>query len=198
MTRKALIAVALVLVAGVGTYQAESSHATILIKKNLGQLAAESELIVVGRITGKSCNWAHGLILSHHTLEVERTLKGKAPAQLVVTEVGGTVGDTTMRVESAATYAPGQRVLVHLKKGPRGYWRTLGWIQGRYAVVHNRASDEDVVRLETGLEYVTSAYFPRLRTVELDEFCEKVEELVAVAAKKKAALEAAEKEEKGR
>lgn len=199
MPRIGLVIAALAICFMVGLHCSEEAEATILVKKNLEQLAGESELIVMGTITGKTSNWAHGLILSHHTIEVERTLKGKAPASLVITEVGGTVADMTMRIESAPTYAVGQRVLVTLKKGPRGYWRTLGWIQGRYSVVRNQATGADMIRLEKGLEYVTAPYFGSgTRTVEVDEFCEKVAELVVVAAKKAAELEAAAKKEEGR
>lgn len=198
MSRIGLVFVALATVLAVGVHIEAPAEATILIKKNLEQLAAESELVVVGTITGKSCNWAHGFILSHHTLEVERTLKGKAPAQLVLTEVGGTVGDMTMRIESAPTYEPGQRVLVTLKKGPMGYWRTLGWTQGRYAVSHNRASEQDIVRFTRGLEYVTKPWFGKDRVVELEDFCDTFAELVEKAAKKAAEKKAAEKKEQGR
>ena len=89
-----------------------------------------------------------------------------------------------MRIESAPVYHVGQRVLLTLKKGPAGYWRTHGWIQGRFTVLRNQATEEDVVRFDKGLEYVTSTHFGKARTAELDEFCEKMVELVKVAAEK--------------
>ena len=201
MARVALLLGALALVLGIGVELADSSQATILIKKNLGQLAAESELIVVGRVTAKTSNWHDGLILTHHTFEVERCLKGKATGQLVVTEIGGTVGDMTMRVESAPTYAVGQRVVLTLKKDVKGFLRTHGWIQGRFFVARNPATELDMVRLDPGLAHVTSSWFgPRARTCELEDFCDTLTELVALAKKKEEALRAKQgrKTEEGR
>ena len=134
---------ALVVVLGLLVHGAGTSEATILIKKDLAQLAAESDHVIVGKVESTRARWdlKLGLILTDTTITVERALKGKPGKSIVVTEVGGTVGDLTQRIEGVPQYAAGQRVLLTIKKGPAGYWRTHGWIQGRFSVITNRATE---------------------------------------------------------
>lgn len=172
------------------------SDATILIKKDLAQLAAESELVVVAEVGGHTCAHAPGtkLIFTYTNIVVEKTLKGKAPASMIVAEIGGKLGDITLKVASMPRFTEGERVLLFLKKDALGQQRVHGAIQGRFKVVYNRATDEETVLFDRGLRHVTNRFFATPRdlsptSVSIDEFEAKVSDLVKAAAKRAAMTE---------
>ena len=167
-----------------------STDATILIKKDLAQLSTESECIVIGQIGTQSCRYARGtgLIFTYTTLHVERVLKGKVNTDLTVAEIGGTVGDITLKVASMPRFKEGERVLLFLKKDALGQQRVHGAIQGRFHLVHNRALDEEQVVFDRGLSHVTRPFFatkhdPAPRYVSLEEFEARIQALLARAKK---------------
>ena len=191
MKRGVVVVVGTVL--AVLTMVPEPAGGTIIIRKDLAQICAEAESIVIARVVDQNAAWTadRRVIYTHTTVVVERTLKGKARKRIVISEPGGTVGDVTCIVHGMPQYRIGQRVLVALKRDVLGFERTHGLIQGQFAIVKNLASGEDRVRLRAGLEHVTRAYFAksevsRGRTVAFDTFVAKIDELVrrAEAVKK--------------
>ena len=101
--------------------------ASIIIKKDLRQLATECDRIVVGRVLSQRCSWVGGkVIYTHTTVQVSRTLKGKADKTIVISEPGGRIGDTICVVPGVPGYQVKERVLVMVKKGrprPRSHLR---------------------------------------------------------------------------
>ncbi len=183
---------ALMFLAALSAYSVPRADATIIIKKTLTQLAAESERIVEGKVVERTAAYAPGtgIIFTHYRLRIARNLKGKAVESLVVSEVGGTVGDITQRVAGMPQYALGETVLLMLKKDALGHWRTHGLSQGAFRMNWNPAAKDWVIRLDRGLAHVWSKEVPKdLRsatdTVALDDFEDVVADLVAKGAKKK-------------
>ena len=111
--------------------------ATIVPRLDLQQLARSSELIVHGRVLRHWSDWdrAHQFIWTHYLLQVTEPLKGRLSAAITVSEPGGAVAGTRMRVPSLPEYADGEEVVVFLERTPLGYWRCRGWGQGKYTVV---------------------------------------------------------------
>lgn len=166
------LVLAILLVAGRGT-----ADATILIKKNLAQLATESERVVVAQIGAQHCDYAPNtkVIFTYTNLIVEKTLKGEASAELEIAELGGTLGDVTTIVDGMPRFTEGDRVLLFLKKDALGQWRTHGCVQGCFVVVDNIATGERLVKLDPAMAHIHRAYFateadPRPTAVNLDEF----------------------------
>ncbi len=187
-----LLLIPLVLFA-IMSFSPATSDATILIKKDLAQLTAESESVIVARVGDYHCDYAKGtkLIFTYTNMTIEQSFKGKLSGKMVVAEIGGKLGDTTLRVASMPRFHEGERVLLFLKKDALGQQRVYGAIQGKFKVVHNRATDQELVMFSKGLRHVTNPFFATRNDrspthVSLEEFKTKVAELTAKAAKKAA------------
>ncbi len=130
--------------------------ATTVPRVDLPDLARSAELIVHGRVVRQWSEWdpAHRFIWTHYLLEPAEVLKGRAPASIVVSEPGGRVGDTMMRIVGVTKYADREEVVVFLKRTPIGYWRCYGWAQGKYSVVK---SADGLKRVRSDLAGLTVA-----------------------------------------
>jgi hypothetical protein len=100
------------------------------------QLTDESDLVVAGQVTRSWSGWDsnHKYIWTHYELAVSRAVKGAPGSAVIVSEPGGIVGNQSMSVAGAPAYAVGEKVAIFLKKMPNGYFRTVGWGQGKYTV----------------------------------------------------------------
>src|SRR5262245_16585296 len=87
---------------------------TVLVKKDLAELCAEAELVLVGRVTETLAAWnrERTLIWTESRIDVREVWKGEAPARLPVFEPGGEVGRIGQMVPGMARYRPGDVVVV--------------------------------------------------------------------------------------
>ncbi|MFT3836717.1 MAG: hypothetical protein QM723_06950 [Myxococcaceae bacterium] len=79
-------------------------------------------------------------IITDTTLQVTESLKGdaKPETQVIVMQPGGVVGEIGQRVEGAATFKPGEEVVLFLeKRGDR--FTMVGMSQGKFTI--EKASD---------------------------------------------------------
>ncbi len=124
-------------------------------------------------------------------------LKGLAARNIVISEPGGTVGNTGMQIAGAPRYSVGEEVVLFATRTPIGYLRTVGWGQGKYVVVDARDSGRRVVRSSvrdiTLFDPISKTGSPpgqkptilgRLDGVELNAFKERVRQLVVSRATK--------------
>jgi hypothetical protein len=91
----------------------------------LAERARRSERVVVGRVTSVSPMWkvnefGDRLIVSVVRVAVDETLKGQVQASLDVEVEGGTIGDLTLHVSDEESFAPGERAVFYLTRGPQG------------------------------------------------------------------------------
>ena len=104
-----------------------------------------SEVILAGRVVATHSRWAddHSAIITEADVEVSEVWKG-APADVVQVEtLGGTVGTVMLRVDGAASFADGERVVLFLDE-ENGDYRPYGMMFGKYEIV-GAAPDEWVV-----------------------------------------------------
>lgn len=134
--------------------------ATLVAELSLDDLAAQADAAVHGRV----------LRIAHRTLPVQgrpmpvelvtiavdEWLVGQGGAEILVREVGGTSGGTTVSREGTPTYRRGEEVVVFLRHDGEAY-TTLGLAQGRFRIVgdasHGRYVERDLdglVLLERG------------------------------------------------
>jgi hypothetical protein len=114
---------------------------------SIAELAAQSRLVVLGRTmaTGSDWNPARTMILTRVDLAIDEVLKGSAPgATLTIHELGGQVGDVASVVAEAASFVPGERVLLFLTSAADGRLHVVGLYQGKFSV-ERTATGEDVV-----------------------------------------------------
>ena len=175
------------------------AHATLVPRMTLEQAVDDSELIVQGTVVRTWSAWGdkRQFIWTHYELKVSDALKGLATRSIVVSEPGGTVGDTGMQIAGAPRYSVGEEVVLFATRTPIGYLRTAGWGQGKYVVVDSRDSDRRVVRTSvrdiTLVDPISKPGSPpgraqtvlgRLDGMELSAFKERVRQLVVSRAAK--------------
>jgi hypothetical protein len=110
---------------------------TTLKKKNLAQLATESEAIVLAKVIDNTCAWnpERTIIWTETTMDVIESWKGALEGHIAIKEPGGVVPPIGQLVHGMARYRPGDTVLVFMKKDILGQWRTHGCIQGAFRIV---------------------------------------------------------------
>ena len=125
-------AAALVMAIGLSS-AAAPAHGAVVIALDLAQLVDQSDFVVVAQPEGESSRFSKGLIVSDVTLRVSRVLKGAtAPgATLIVTRLGGSVGQLALNVPGAARFPPNQSAIVFLRRAEgRSELQVTGMSQG--------------------------------------------------------------------
>jgi hypothetical protein len=85
--------------------------------------AREAAVVVVGDVTGVGSRWAAdgSVIVTDAEVRVLEIWKGGPLAEtIVVTTLGGTVGETTLVVTGSPSLVPGRRALFFLRRSARG------------------------------------------------------------------------------
>ena len=113
---------------------APPASATVLLDLSLEERIARADTVVVGTVKSQRTFRAGTLILTESTLRVEETLYGAPGKTLVVTTVGGTIGDTTMDVPGEAMLAVGQRLVVIARRDANGRNHLVGMSMGAFTL----------------------------------------------------------------
>lgn len=121
--------------------------------KSLGQMAHDADAVVVARVEetrpGRSVPRSDGsepLPFTLAEMSVRTIVRGQAPERIVVEQTGGEAEGRTFHVDGdGGLYAPGQSVVLFLKKQPDTDFFYLSSPQGRFDVVRGklRAVDPD-------------------------------------------------------
>lgn len=101
---------------------------------NFEPMVAQAERVVHGRVIDSTTGSSGQYIWTHYRIEVLDTLKGSPLAQIVVSEPGGEWEGRRQELSGAVQFAPGEEVILFLYRTPVGYWRTLGYWQGKFEV----------------------------------------------------------------
>jgi hypothetical protein len=128
MNKQSVASLTLLLVLG-----AAGSLSAMMVELSPAELRAQADVIVTGTVTGMTSRWddSHSTIFTDVAVSVERFDKGNAGRRLTVRVPGGEVGDIGMAVEDMPTFAPGQKVSLHLGRATdRGVFRLVGGGQG--------------------------------------------------------------------
>ncbi len=108
---------------------------TSIRKYTLEEQAGQAEGIYLGRVLEQKSYWNEEgtLILTDYTIAVRTTIAGAARSRLVITEVGGEVGDIGLMIPGAASYSVGEEAVIFTHR-EAGRLMTLHFEQGRYKV----------------------------------------------------------------
>lgn len=128
-------AVGVIVLVGFG---AAAAHAKV-VPMDLPELADRCEHAVVGTVVAVESYWNEDQtrILTDVQLAVEQDFKGNLSSPdgiLVLTELGGTVGEDTMLVTHAPQFNVGERVLVFTERVPDGRLIVLGRDQSKFTL----------------------------------------------------------------
>ena len=127
-----------------------AAQATLVERVSLEQLVDGSARIVQGRCVRTWSAWdaTHQNIWTHSEIQVTDALKGDAGQTVVVSELGGEVGDIGMRVEGMPQYEPGEEMILFLYQTPTGLWRARGLGQGKFSVLRDPSAGTPRVRAD--------------------------------------------------
>lgn len=119
---RVLIAVALAASSGVGALVATPvAHATQLADLSVDQLTDAATFVVRGTVTSV---WtekdADGVIWTRARVRVTERLKGRAADEVVVSSLGGRLGDEVQTVAGSAAFSVGEDNLLFLTEAGRG------------------------------------------------------------------------------
>jgi hypothetical protein len=157
---------------------------------SLEEVVDTSESIVHGTVARTWSDWddAHKYIWTHYEIQVTDKLKGDVSGTIVVSEPGGTVGETELQIAGTPHYAKGEEVVLFAERTPLGYLRTCGWGQGKFNVERSGLNGRTTVRTAVkGVELIErpSALQAKgtpladMNGLELDQFKTRVRSLVA-------------------
>jgi hypothetical protein len=174
-----------------------ASWATLVPTMTLEDLASKSQSVVHGKVMRTWSAWDNNqqMIWTHYEVAVSESLKGTAQGKLVVSEPGGTVGETSMLIAGTPVYEVGEEIVVFTEATPIGYARTCGWGQGKFRVSATQdgmrkvvASARRTVELVESSDKKQSApgetrtALQTLNGMGLDEFKARVRTLIAIPA----------------
>jgi hypothetical protein len=167
------------------------AQCTILIKKDLQDLAREAEAVVLARAVSSQAVWdaANRLIWTETALDIEETWAGDVKGPVALRELGGEVGQLGMRVNGAPQYRVGEDYVVFLHRDALGQWRTLGWTQGQFRVTADPARPRGALA-HPSHAHVIDGYIARsagtpVGPVELQTLKARTQQLVAAAKAEK-------------
>ncbi len=124
----------------IGTCLTPTAQATTVAALDLVDLAQQSRDVVHARVVSSTSRWNddHSLIVTDVTLEVSDGLKGDAGGTLVITQLGGTVGDLKVTVPGASVFRNNDEAILFLATAGNGDLMVHGLSQGRFDVVTDR------------------------------------------------------------
>src|SRR5688572_943619 len=123
------------------------ADATIIVPTEDHQLIRQASTIVLGQITKIDSHWyaAKTQIYTHIGVRVEEVLKGElSEVEVTVKELGGTVGGLRSWIFGSPEFVVGERVLLFLTANPDGTLRVLSLYQGKFSIVLNSQTGEQV------------------------------------------------------
>jgi len=109
-----------------------SSYATTIVLPADAGLVAKAPLIISGLVVRSEAVERAGGIWTETEIEVEQTLKGTAPARIIVREIGGIVGDRITKLFGTPEYVAGERVLAFVAPTARGDYQTVDLFVGKF------------------------------------------------------------------
>jgi len=101
-----------------------AASATMVLPSSIEKMTLGSDLVVRGRIASQSVRAEGATIVTDVVVELAESLKPQAnPAtgSITVKVLGGTVGDTTMKLDLAPAFADGEEVALFLKRNGDRY-----------------------------------------------------------------------------
>jgi hypothetical protein len=126
---------------------ASAASATVFLPASDRQLVDRSESVVVATVRDEASRVrTDGYVVTDYRLDVEQTLKGTAAGTITISEIGGTAGSRFTFISDSAAYAPGERVMVFLRKRGDGTYFTTSMAMGKFTFTRNGRGETVVTR----------------------------------------------------
>src|SRR5436305_73953 len=133
--------------------------ATTVIPMSIEELTAAATHVVRGHVIESWSAWdtSHRLIYTYTRFQMDKPLKGTAPSVVLVKQLGGTVGDMTLRVAGVHPWSNGESAVLFLRPSQEqdGTFSVVGLMQGDFRV---RRSASGEMLADNGLQASTAMY----------------------------------------
>lgn len=138
--------VRLFVVCGCALLQVIAASAQIESTLSDGDLIAQSDVIVTGRVTEIATGFDDRTTYTHVTIDLADVLKGWVPErQITIKQLGGRVGDLGHRVPGQARFARGEEVLLFLHARASDLTlSTIALSQGKWTIRRDRTWGQPV------------------------------------------------------
>jgi hypothetical protein len=123
-----LIGLGLTAVVGIG-----AASAAIVRPMNLGSLAHQADIVVLGQVVSSQAVWQGGRIVTQVKLAPETVFKGAATGPIEISVLGGEVDGIAQRVAGATAFVPQERAVVFLRLKGKTH-QVVGMAQGKLRV----------------------------------------------------------------
>ncbi|MDP1579308.1 MAG: hypothetical protein Q8M02_03460 [Candidatus Didemnitutus sp.] len=129
---------------------ATTAQATTVVPPEFTELVNGSDYVVRAKVRSLSYearqHEGREIIFTHIELEVTEVIVGTPPTPLVLTMLGGRVGDSVMTVEGVPKFVVGEEEIFFVAGNGVNFYPTYAVMHGRYPVRKDKA---------TGREYIT-------------------------------------------
>jgi hypothetical protein len=124
-------------------------YATSVQRLSFEELVAKAHTIVQGSVVSAlTYRSADGkLILTNYTISVEESLKGASGRTVILTTIGGRIGNTVLHVSGMPVLQPGEKAVLFLEQAG-AYTTVVGLNQGKFTV-----SNGEISNSVTGLSF---------------------------------------------
>ena len=131
----------------VGALCTPDARATQVLQLDTRALTLGSSDIVIGQVEAVTARWnaTRTKIVTDVTLRVSESLKGERQ-RIVLTQLGGTVGDVRYTVPGCAVFTPGEEALLFVWRDSQGRAQVNGLAQGKFEIRRDPASGERLVQ----------------------------------------------------
>jgi hypothetical protein len=138
------------------------SRATQLKLMAAEEMAARSERIVTGRVTGVESFWneKRTKIFTRTTVTVDGTYKGAEGGSVDILQLGGVVDNVRVTVDGAIAWKMNEEVLLFLEPYVEGAYQVTGMSQGKFLVERDT---------ETGERFVSRPAIAGVEMMTLDD-----------------------------
>lgn len=127
-----------------------TARATVLQDWSLEERIARSDNVVSGTVKAQQARWDGDQIVTDTIIAVRRTIFGPERREIMLTQLGGTIGETTLDIAGSAQFDVGDEVLLIVKRDQRGFERLVGMSLGAFIVQGKRLRQHIDVPLMRG------------------------------------------------
>ena len=129
-------------------------HATMVVAPGFDSLVSQADYVVRAVVTSVTSEWridgANRHIITKVALNVTEVIKGTPPSPLVLTVLGGRIGQDEMRVDGAPSFIVGDDQILFVHGNGRQFIPLVAIMYGQYLVVHDHASGQDLIHRSNG------------------------------------------------
>ena len=113
-----------------------AAHAAVLSHLSFEEMAELSSAVLMGRCVEVRSAWSAEAadIVTHNVFEVREYYKGNLGSRVVLTELGGQVGNLVAEYSGVPRFAVGEEAVLFVWTNPHGTHQVIGLTQGKFHV----------------------------------------------------------------